>query len=120
MGNQVSSVTNILTSHSNLIEWEDDMKCGLCDREILEGLASKHHLIPKCKGGKETTPLHVICHSKIHSVFSEGQLANVYNSIEMMLTNEDIQNFVRWVRKKPADFTDRNIMSNVHPRKKRK
>tara|TARA_B110001452_G_C15002341_1_gene350409 strand:- start:150 stop:482 length:333 start_codon:yes stop_codon:yes gene_type:complete len=50
----------------------DDRICPLCLRSIPADVAqSKHHLIPKLKGGKiyETVILHHICHKEIHASF---------------------------------------------------
>ena len=81
--------------------------CLLCKRDI-EGRQSKHHLIPVLKGGKngEQVMLHKICHDKIHSVFTENELAKTYNTIEKILENEEIKSFVKWVSNKPNDFYD--------------
>ena len=46
----------------------------LCLRSIPANVAqSKHHLIPKLKGGKtgETVLSHHICHKEIHGSFAE-------------------------------------------------
>ena len=61
-------------------EWK---VCPLCDRPIPPELESRHHLIPKLRGGKHgpIAVLHTICHSKIHSLFSETELARVYNTM---------------------------------------
>ena len=91
--------------------------CPLCQRILKEGPSTdKHHLIPKSLGGKDMILLHRVCHQKIHSLFSEKDLAKKYFSIEKLLDNEDIRIFIKWVRKKPADFVDINFTSN----KKRK
>ena len=81
--------------------------CPLCEREI-DKQKSKHHLTPVLKGGrnKETVDLHDICHSKIHSLLTEKQLASQYNTIEKLLTNQEIQKFVKWVKTKPINFFD--------------
>lgn len=85
------------------------MKCELCGREISKGDESKHHLIPKCMGGVkgDTAILHEICHKQIHALFTDRQLARVYNTMEKLKGNHDIQRFVRWVRKKPLGFNIR-------------
>ena len=83
--------------------------CELCLRELIPGpTVGTHHLIPKLKGGKKgpTVELHTCCHQKIHSVFTEAQLAKTYNTIEKLLENEDIQNFVAWVSKKDPEFCE--------------
>ncbi len=82
--------------------------CPLCQREIPPELESRHHLTPKLRGGTHgpIAILHSACHSKIHSVFSETELARRYNSIEKILTNSEIQTFVRWIQGRPIDFAD--------------
>lgn len=96
---------------------ENELKCPLCGREMIEGSSiDKHHLIPKLKGGKETVLLHKICHRKIHSLFKENELKNQYNTIEKLLSNEDIQNFVKWVKNKPPEFYVSNFQSNKRKR----
>ena len=69
-------------------------------------MESRHHLIPKLKGGKSgpVAILHRVCHSKIHAVFTERELQRDFSSIERLLTNPEIQSFVEWVRKRPITF----------------
>ncbi len=91
--------------------------CGLCGRVLVPGPSiNKHHLIPKTYGGTETTWMHAICHSKIHSVFSERELKDRYHTFEALLAHEEIQKFVRWVRKKEPTFYVRN---RPHQRRRR-
>ena len=82
--------------------------CPLCDREIPPHLESRHHLTPKLKGGTHgpIAILHRACHSKIHAVFTEAELARNFNTIETILNHKDIMTFVRWIQKRPIDFTD--------------
>ena len=88
---------------------EEKPACPLCQRAIAEP-CNLHHLLPLSQGGKgsETVLLHNICHSKIHSLFTERELAKHYNSIEKLLENEDIQEFVKWVSKQPPNYYDKN------------
>ncbi|MFN8299365.1 MAG: HNH endonuclease [Chitinophagales bacterium] len=81
--------------------------CPLCGRPV-EGRSSKHHLVPKSKGGKheDTVLMHHICHNKIHSLFTEREIQVHYNTIDKLMANEEIQRFVKWVSKKPNDFYD--------------
>lgn len=90
--------------------------CPLCTR-IIDVNPSDHHLIPVLKGGRrgEKVTLHVICHGKIHSVFTERQLAAHYNTIERLLEHEEIQKFVKWVKNKPTDFKDGSKKNNAKP-----
>lgn len=51
--------------------------------------------------------MHRICHDKIHSVFTERELKNHYNTFERISENEHIRTFVKWVRGKDPDFYER-------------
>lgn len=63
---------------------------------------NKHHVKPKTFGGRETVKIHIMCHNKIHSVFTERELNRM--SFDDVLENEHIQKFVKWVSKKDLDF----------------
>lgn len=78
-------------------------ECPLC-RRPLRKVVSSHHLIPKSFKGKKQVKLHLICHDKIHSVFTERELANYYHTIPRILENEAMMRFVSWVSKKDPDF----------------
>ena len=94
------------------------MDCPLCGREMIEGpTVDLHHLIPRSKGGKETVLLHLVCHRKIHSLFTEKELARAYNTIEKLKENVEIQKFIEWVFKKPPEFV---IWHTEHKIKKRR
>jgi hypothetical protein len=69
---------------------------------------NEHHMVPKSHRGRDTVTMHRICHSKIHSVFSERELAIYYHTIERLLEREEIRKFVSWVRKKHPEYFDRN------------
>ena len=82
--------------------------CPLCQREIPAELESRHHLTPRLRGGTHgpIAILHSACHSKIHAVFTETELARRFNTIERILTRPEMQTFVRWIQKRPIDFDD--------------
>lgn len=76
-----------------------------------KGSSDKHHFVPKSQGGKETEIIHKICHVKIHSLWTEKQLAKDFNTPEKIVENEDMKKFIKWVSKKDPDFYDRSIKS---------
>ena len=85
--------------------------CPICKRPLgHKDTISKHHLIPKSRGGKgtEMITIHNICHQKIHSVFTEKELRDHYHTVETLLGHEEIQKFVKWVAKRDPDFYQRN------------
>lgn len=80
--------------------------CALCGRE---GELVQHHLIPiiagKRKGIKPqdlpTLQLCAACQGYLHSTFSINELATQYNTLEALQENEQVQKFVKWVKKQP-------------------
>jgi hypothetical protein len=78
--------------------------CPLCRRLLGTQSIDEHHLVPKTFKGKETVTLHKICHRKVHSVLTERELANHYNTIQRLLEHTEIQKFVAWVAKKPPEY----------------
>ena len=81
--------------------------CPLCDRPIPpQARSSRHHLIPKLKGGAKlgTVHLHQLCHSAIHARFSESELARRLNDVDSLKRHPDLAEFLAWVRTKPDDF----------------
>lgn len=91
-------------------------KCPICERDMLKGDSiNRHHFTPKCRGGKETEFLHRVCHNKIHSIWTEKELEKEFNDPNKVIANEEMQKFIKWVKKKEPDFYDRN---ETHNRKK--
>ncbi len=82
--------------------------CGLCGRPLGALHIQDHHLIPKTFGGKVTAPMHKMCHQKVHATFSERQLQHYYHTFERLLEHEEIQKFVKWVKRRPPEFYDKN------------
>lgn len=78
-------------------------RCALCGRP-LGNRWNWHHLVPKTFKGKEMVPMHLICHRKIHSVFSDRELLQKYHTIEALRSHEEIQKFIEWVQNKDPDF----------------
>lgn len=94
--------------------------CPVCDRVLGNKNISKHHLIPKSKGGKhtDTIDLHNICHQKIHSVFTEKELKDHFNTIEKIRDHDEIQKFIKWVSKQDPAFYQGNRISKRKKEKK--
>ena len=88
----------------------DTPVCPICTRPLGNKNISKHHLIPKSRGGKdsELIGIHNICHQKIHSVFTLKELRDEFNTIEKLVEHEEILKFIKWVSKKAPEFYQRN------------
>lgn len=89
----------------------EEILCLICKRPLGSAETySRHHLIPKSKGGRhtETITIHNICHQKIHSVISESELKREYNTVDKLLTHSELQKFIKWVAKKDPDYYQSN------------
>ena len=51
---------------------------------------------------KHNRPLCPACQQYLHSTFSINELATELNTLEALEQNEQVQKFVKWVRKQPA------------------
>lgn len=85
------------------MESEESSRCWLCVRPLGRRV-EWHHPLPKSRGGRETVPLHPICHRTIHATFTNAELARIGADRDTLVRSETIRRFVRWVSKKPADF----------------
>ena len=96
--------------------------CRLCDREVPRDLITLHHLRPREKGGKaeHRTPLCRPCHKQLHAVFSNSTLARSLDRIDLLKTAPQLQGFLTWIRKQKPDRNFRTVMSNAHPKRKRR
>jgi hypothetical protein len=80
-----------------------DQVCALCRRPLGTRI-EWHHVVPKSEGGRDTVPLHPICHRIIHATASNAELARLYPTLDKLREREDICRFVAWIADKPPDF----------------
>lgn len=97
-------------------ETERPAHCQLCGREMDQ--LTRHHLIPRTRHGNKRTrrqfqreELHQRilwvcrpCHSHIHQVLSEKQLAEDYHHREALLAHPEIRRFVDWIASRPPSL----------------
>jgi hypothetical protein len=60
--------------------------------------------VPKSRGGRETVPVHPICHRTIHATLSNKELARSYATPEALRGHPEIARFIDWVSDKEPDF----------------
>jgi hypothetical protein len=82
---------------------EPALLCFLCGRPIGTRV-QWHHPVPKSRGGRETVPVHPICHRTIHAVLDNKTLERGYASTAALRAHPEIARFVDWVRGKDPDF----------------
>jgi 5-methylcytosine-specific restriction endonuclease McrA len=77
------------------------MKCAVCKREITHIKYSEdHHLVPRCKKGKNTILVCVDCGNQIHNLFSIQELTKSYNTLESLLADQKVQKWIQWIKNK--------------------
>ena len=83
---------------------DDEMRsCWLCERP-LGSKVQWHHPVPKAKRGRETVPVHPICHRTIHAHFTNAELARSCGSRETLVKHSEIARFLAWIAGTPPDF----------------
>jgi hypothetical protein len=84
--------------------------CCLCGRSFTRGQLTKHHCLPKEKGGtqEDVELLCSQCHSMIHATYTNRTLAAQYPTLGQLRQAPELQPFLRWVRKQPASRRTRN------------
>lgn len=77
--------------------------CWLCGRPL--GKRTEwHHPFPKSRGGRETVPVHPICHRAIHARFDNKALARMAEEGESLSEDPELRRFIGWIANKPPDF----------------
>jgi 5-methylcytosine-specific restriction enzyme A len=84
--------------------------CGVCGRPFPADRLTKHHALPKSKGG---TAVHVEmicaqCHGMVHATFTNDTLAAVYPTVAQLRKAPELAGFIKWVRKQPTTRRTRN------------
>jgi 5-methylcytosine-specific restriction protein A len=84
--------------------------CALCGRAFERPALTKHHCLPRQKGGTEE---HVEllcrqCHGMVHATYTNGTLAVRYPTIDELRRAPELIGFLKWVRKQPPTRRTRN------------
>ncbi|MGO4331692.1 HNH endonuclease [Cupriavidus sp. 2TAF22] len=83
--------------------------CPLCGRPLAPGPSiDLHHLVPRSQGGRDAVAMHRVCHQKIHSVFTEAELARTYHDWDRLRAHPAMADFIRWIARKPPEYYDRS------------
>jgi hypothetical protein len=60
--------------------------------------------VPKSRGGRETAPVHPICHRVIHRTLSNKELERDFATAKALRSQPDLARFIQWVADKDPDF----------------
>jgi len=70
--------------------------CAFCQRKVP---TRGHHVVPRCKGGREIAPTCQSCEDFIHKTWSHNELRDDFNTVEKILADARFQKFLRWLYK---------------------
>ncbi|RXJ04011.1 HNH endonuclease [Anaerobacillus alkaliphilus] len=75
--------------------------CELCKRDGVK--TTIHHLVPREMGGNygPKADLCIPCHKQIHALFTNEQLAANLSTIEQLEANDEMQKYLKWIKKQP-------------------
>ena len=102
MTGRVKRRTGLVETERRAVALAPD-RCALCERPL--GMCVEwHHPLPKSRGGRDTVPLHPICHRTIHAALSNAELARGFADMAALHGHEAIARFLTWIADKPPDF----------------
>ena len=86
------------------------LPCGLCGRSFDRDRLTKHHCLPRSKGGtsEDVELICSQCHSMIHTTYTNKTLSAIYATLDELRRAPELAPFIRWVRKQPATRRTRN------------
>ena len=74
--------------------------CVFCLRHVP---TRGHHVVPRCKGGREIVPTCHSCEDFIHKTWSHNELRDNFNSVERICADQRFQKFLRWLHKQKTE-----------------
>ena len=80
-----------------------DQRCWLCGRPLGQRV-EYHHPVPKSRGGRDTVPVHPICHRTLHKTLTNRELEKIGDDAVALRGHPDVARFLEWVANKPPDF----------------
>ena len=92
--------------------------CPVCDRQPLAVSMTRHHVVPKSKGGRETESICRTCHRQLHLVFTNNELEREVNTIEKIRSHPRMQKYLSWVSAKNPDQYFRGKQSKTTRRRR--
>src|SRR6476661_2590321 len=95
---------------------DHEIPCSLCDRSFPQRQLTKHHCLPKQKGGTmdDVELLCSQCHSMVHATYTNATLAAQYPTIDKLRAAPELSKFLKWVKKQAPSRRKRNV-----PRKRK-
>jgi 5-methylcytosine-specific restriction enzyme A len=89
---------------------DDPTPCGLCGRPFDRQGLTRHHCLPRQKGGT-SDDVELICsqcHGMVHATYTNRTLATLYPTIKQLRQAPELGPYLKWVRKQPPSRRTRN------------
>ncbi len=88
----------------------EPIPCSLCGRAFSRSALTKHHCLPRQKGGttQDVELLCPQCHGMVHATYTNVTLAALYPTIDQLRRAPELARYLRWVRKQPPTRRTRN------------
>jgi hypothetical protein len=89
---------------------DDPIPCALCGRPFAPGRLTRHHCLPREKGGtsEDVEMICSQCHGMVHATYTNSTLAARLSTIEELRAAPELAPFLKWVRKQPPTRRTRN------------
>ena len=87
--------------------------CVFCGRDVA---TRGHHVVPRCKGGRETAPTCQSCEDFIHKTWSHNELRDTFNTVEKIKADARFQKFLRWLYKQQESAVFHTRRNRARPR----
>src|SRR5215472_19178852 len=90
--------------HRNGLKQADSqVRCSLCGRPFPRGELTRHHCLPREKGGgqDDVELLCRQCHGMVHATYTNETLAALYPTIGQLRKAPELAAYVKWARKQP-------------------
>jgi hypothetical protein len=84
--------------------------CGLCGRGFSRRGLTKHHCLPKSRGGTNDDVELICsqCHGMVHATFTNRTLEVLYPTLTELRKAPELAAFIKWVRKQPQSRRTKN------------
>lgn len=88
----------------------EHLPCGLCGRAFPPRALTKHHCLPRQKGGgvDHVEMICSQCHGMVHATYTNETLAKIYPTIDLLRRAPELASYIKWVRKQPASRRTKN------------
>ena len=88
----------------------ETLLCGLCCRAFPRSSLTKHHCLPKSRGGT-TEDIELLCgqcHSMVHASFTNPTLEAAYPTLRKLADAPELVGYLKWVRRQPPTRRTKN------------